>query len=140
MPIHPSPTGDPAYSQNLPRTPESARAARHLVSSALHVWGLEACEDTAWLVVTELMANAAQHAHMDLVRVTVTRRGPDRVRIAVVDRSRTMPRLRTGEDSDEHGRGLTLIDALCTGWDVDPLRCGKRVWAEVTAPEAMSGE
>ncbi|MFF4391419.1 ATP-binding protein [Streptomyces sp. NPDC001552] len=131
MPIEPSPTGDPAYSLNLPRTPESAHAARHLVSSALDVWGLGDFEDAAWLVVTELMANAAMHAHLDLVRVTVTCRGPRRVRIAVVDRSRRMPERHKAADGDEHGRGLAIVEALSLAWDVDRLPWGKRVWADL---------
>ncbi len=136
MPIQPSPTGDPAYSENLPRTPESAHAARHLASSALHVWGLDEIEYSAWLVVSELMANAAMHAHHDLVRVTVTLLEPRRVRIAVVDRSRTMPERHKADDGDEHGRGLAIVEALCDVWDVDRLPWGKRVWGELTAPEA----
>ncbi|MFF4292066.1 ATP-binding protein [Streptomyces vinaceus] len=136
MAIQPSPIGDPAYSDNFPRIPESAHAARHLVASALHVWGLDRLVDSAGLVVTELVANAALHARQDTVEVTVTLRAPDLVRVAVADRSRKMPELHKAADGDEHGRGLTIVDALCDGrWDVDRLRSGKRVWAELLAPE-----
>ncbi|KPI33245.1 hypothetical protein OV450_1333 [Actinobacteria bacterium OV450] len=140
MPIQPAPIGDPAYSETLPRTAESVRDARQLVLSALHVWGLDSYEDSALLVVTELVANAVVHAQHAQVRVTVTLCGPRRVRIAVVDRSLRMPERCKAEAGDERGRGLEIVEALADVWDVDRLRRGKRVWAELTAPEASPDE
>lgn len=128
--------GRPAYTECLPRIPESARTARRLVSWALHVWGLEAVEDSAQLVVTELMANAVAHARMSMVRVTVSRMSETQVRVAVVDRSRDMPKPLAVSLNHEWGRGLTIVDALCEGrWGTAPQRWGKSVWAELTAKE-----
>lgn len=134
MAIEPSCIGEPAYRQNLPRRPESARDARRLVTSALHVWGLEAVQDSALLVVAELVANAVVHARKERVIVSVTLRWPLTVRVAVVDLSRVRPeRHKAGED-DEGGRGLELVEALCDGrWGVEPLRWDKRVWADLDA-------
>ncbi|MFJ6659651.1 ATP-binding protein [Streptomyces sp. NPDC091377] len=127
--------GRPAYSRNLPRIPESASKARSMVTTAVLTWGLKELVDPARLVVTELVANAANHARMDTILVTATLRAPDAVRISVVDRSRTMPQRRNAADDDEQGRGLELIDALSGGlWGVDALLWGKRVWADLEAP------
>lgn len=124
--------GRTVYTESLRRAPESVRSARRLVSSALRVWGLEQLEDTAWIVVTELMSNAVVHARLSTVRVTVTRRGERVVRIAVVDRSRRVPQSQAPDLDDESGRGLAIVAALCSGrWGVTPLRRGKCVWADV---------
>ncbi|MFG2722807.1 ATP-binding protein [Streptomyces sp. NPDC048416] len=130
--VLPSPTDEPVYSQNLPRTPEAAHHARRLVRSVLRRWGLDDLEEEAELVAVELMSNAARHARFDSVRLTVTRSGEHRVSVAVTDRSRVMPHLAAAGDDDEGGRGLAIVDALSSGrWGADPLGWGKRVWAEL---------
>ncbi|WP_434593211.1 ATP-binding protein [Streptomyces sp. A5-4] len=132
--------GNPAYTETLPRLPESACRARHLVTSALVIWGLEEAEDAAVLVMSELVSNAVAHARRDLIRVTVTRQGPRHVQVSVVDHSQLAPKPRPAGDGDEDGRGLALIAALTDGrWGVDPLRWGKRVWADLVAPPAPKG-
>ncbi|MEU0991472.1 ATP-binding protein [Streptomyces sp. NPDC005953] len=126
--------GRSAYAQSLRRAPESVRAARRLVSAALRAWGLEELEDTAWVVVSELMSNAVVHARLRTVRVTVTLLDEGVVRVAVVDRSRQVPRVKAADVDDESGRGLAMVAALsCGRWGVDPLRWGKRVWADLEA-------
>jgi anti-sigma regulatory factor (Ser/Thr protein kinase) len=127
----PSATGFPAYSETMPRVPESAAKARRLVTSSLRVWHLEGAEDAAWLVVSELVTNTVVHARLDCVRVTVSRIDEHMVRITVVDRSHAMPQVRDAGLCEESGRGLALIDALSADWGVDPLPWGKRVWADV---------
>ncbi|MEU4683876.1 ATP-binding protein [Streptomyces xinghaiensis] len=134
-------SGRPAYTATLPRTAESAPAARQLVSSALRVWDLEELEHAAHIVVTELVSNAAAHARRQSIRVTVTRLDRLRARVAVVDMSRELPRPRPAEADDESGRGLTLVAALSGGcWGVAPLPWGKRVWADLAADEEGPGE
>lgn len=128
--------GAPAYTQTLPRAPGSVRAARLMVSSALRVWGLEALDDAARLVASELLSNAVVHGRMASVRVTVTRLGPRSVRVAVVDRSKATPKQRMAGPEEEDGRGLALVSAVTGGrWGVEPLRWGKRVWADLDLPE-----
>ncbi|WP_343070582.1 ATP-binding protein [Streptomyces bathyalis] len=126
-----SATGVPSYSETLPRVPESVAKARRLVSSSLRVWHLEGAEDTARLVVSELVTNTVAHTRLDCVRVTISRVDEHLVRVAVTDRSQNMPEGREAGLDDESGRGLALVDALSTDWGVDPLRWGKRVWADV---------
>ncbi|MFI1956125.1 ATP-binding protein [Streptomyces xinghaiensis] len=128
--------GRPACAETLPRVPESARAARHLVSSMLRAWGLEELELAAHIVVTELVSNAVVHARQSSVRVTVSRLDRLEVQLAVVDMSRDLPRSRTAGAEEESGRGLALVAALTDGrWGADPLPWGKRVWARLAAGE-----
>ncbi|MFC8566828.1 ATP-binding protein [Streptomyces sp. NPDC057245] len=122
----------PAYSQSLPRTAASAARARRLVGLALEVWGLTGVRDAAELVVSELLANAVQHARRETVRVIVTRLAANEVRVAVVDLSRERHVLRTADAAQESGRGLEIVEALSLGrWGVDPMPWGKRVWADL---------
>ncbi|MGA4941122.1 ATP-binding protein [Streptomyces cinereoruber] len=126
------PTGHPGYSQTLPREPQSAIAARRLVRAALIVWGLESLIDNATLVVTELVSNAVDHSRLPSIRVLVSRPSANGIRVGVVDRSRTVPVLRTDSNGDQvRGRGLVLVDALTEQWGTELYRCGKQVWAEL---------
>ncbi|MFI9026281.1 ATP-binding protein [Streptomyces sp. NPDC053560] len=127
----PSATGSPAYSEMLPRVPESAAEARRLVTSALRVWHLEAAEFPAQIVISELFNNTVQHARLDRVRVTISRVDTHLVRLAVIDRSHAMPEAREAGLDEENGRGLELVAALTKEWGTDLLRWGKRVWADL---------
>lgn len=130
----------PAYTETLPRAPESARYARRLVDLALAVWGMGELRDAAEIVVSELLTNAVLHARRASVRVTVTRMSDNRARVSVVDLSRTRPKRRAAGSTEESGRGLEIVDALSHGqWGVDSTRWGKRVWADL-APEETPGE
>lgn len=127
------PTGHPGYSETLPCEAESAETARRLVRTALAAWGLEHVAEDGALVVTELVANAVNHTGGHCIRVLVARTGDDLVRVGVVDKSRSMPRLQHPTDTEVHGRGLTLVDALTTRWGTELKRWGKCVWAELKA-------
>ncbi|MCQ0023456.1 ATP-binding protein [Streptomyces somaliensis DSM 40738] len=134
--------GKPAFTECLPRRAESAGAARRLVDRALRLWGLEVVTDSAQLVVTELVANAVNHGRRDTIRVTASRVDRSVVQVAVVDLSRILPALllRPVVDLAESGRGLLIVEALCPGrWGVEPLRWGKRVWANLDADAEAPG-
>ncbi|MEE1927939.1 ATP-binding protein [Streptomyces sp. TRM 70351] len=127
--------GRPAFTECLPRRAESAKTARGLVDRALHLWGLEALTDSAQLVVTELVANAVNHGRRETIRVSASRLDQAVVQVSVADLSRKVPALslRPVADLAESGRGLLLVNALCPRWGVEPLRWGKRVWADLDA-------
>ena len=76
------------------------------------------------------MTNAVVHggAPVELVlRVS----GP-RVRVEVVDAGVRMPALRHTSPSDDHGRGLMLVDSLARAWGIEAVAdAGKQVWCEV---------
>ncbi|MFE4594556.1 ATP-binding protein [Streptomyces laurentii] len=128
------PTGHPAYSQTLPREPQSAAVARKLVGTALAVWELDSLIDDAAVVITELVSNAVAHGRLASIRVIVARLSATRVRLSVVDRSTNAPMMRTDSNGDQlRGRGLVLVDALAAAWGTEPYRWGKQVWAELDA-------
>ncbi|MFE7073463.1 ATP-binding protein [Streptomyces sp. NPDC057620] len=136
----PRPTGHPGYSQTLERVPESAGAARSLVRTALAAWQQDGLIEDALCVITELVSNAVDHACCSVIRVVVTRPADDRVLLAVVDRSRDLPRTGTDRDAERlRGRGLVLVDALSDRWGTEPHRWGKTVWAELSGEPAAGG-
>ncbi|MEU1364927.1 ATP-binding protein [Streptomyces sp. NPDC005803] len=125
------PTGHPGYSQTLPREPESASTARRLTDAALSCWGLDELAEDSALIVTELVANAVQHARRDFLRVVVERTDARTVRVAVADFSQAWPVEREAGDGDEGGRGLLLVAALAADWGTDERSWGKIVWADL---------
>ncbi|MEU3190810.1 ATP-binding protein [Streptomyces sp. NPDC006992] len=127
--------GHPGYSRTLSRALSSAATARRLTYTALSCWGLDELADDAALVVSELVANAVQHARRESIRVVVERTGVRSVRVAVADFSRARPVAREVGEGDEGGRGLALVGELAVGWGVDERRWGKVVWAELEAGE-----
>ena len=90
---------------------------------------------TTELVVSELVANVVRHA-----------RGPYRLRLLrsrslvceVFDGSLTTPRPRRASWSDEGGRGLQLIAALCDRWGTRNVATGKVIWTEQSLPGRLS--
>ncbi len=133
-------------------TPAAVRVARHWLAGRL------ACAsppvgpdliDTAVLVVSELVTNAVravggdpgypaagQAAGPGRVAVGVAA-GARLVRVEVHDSARApLPPSRRGADTDETGRGLTVVEAvsLCWGWEPGPL--GKVVWCELAVATA----
>lgn len=130
------PLARPHFTRTLPRCPESARAARLLVTAALSTWGLDGIEDAGHLVITELVSNAARHAVKRSLLVSVTLLDAGLVRIAVVDLSEVPPELRCAGPDALDGRGLAIVDEVSHHrWGVEPMRWGcrrgKRVWADL---------
>ncbi|WP_461007731.1 ATP-binding protein [Streptomyces capparidis] len=128
-------TGCPGYSETLPSEDESACRARQLVAAALNTWGLGCLIDDAVLIVAELVTNAVRHSDRGPLRVSVKRPEPRRVRVAVSDKSRSVPTLRAPFDDEESGRGLLIVGAVADRWGTDLRRWGKVVWAELVAGE-----
>lgn len=126
--------GLPTFTRTLPRARESAADARRLVGQLLDVWELGDLADDAALILDELVANSADHARGNSIRVTVVRQEHAVVRLAVVDLDRTKPRVVCTAPDAEGGRGLRLVEALSRQWGVDLLPWGKRTWAELGAP------
>jgi DNA-binding NarL/FixJ family response regulator len=118
---------------DLPRALTSAALARRFVSETLDSWHLEPLLDAALLVTSELAANAVTHADSAFrVQLSVT---PKALRIDVVDYGAGAPEPQPPSTSEEHGRGLHLIDAMTTAWGIeDTPDAGKVVWAELMLP------
>jgi anti-sigma regulatory factor (Ser/Thr protein kinase) len=109
--------------------PISARAARQLIEAALTRWGDDDSTEVAALLTTELVTNAIVHARTDFALRVATDQG--RLRVEVSDSSHDPPRLIPIGETEEHGRGLHLVDALSASWGVDWTAGGKVVWFEL---------
>jgi hypothetical protein len=86
---------------------------------------------TTEIVAGELVANVVRHA-----------KGPVRLRLLhsrtlvceVFDGSLTTPRIRRAAWTDEGGRGLQMIAALCDRWGARYMTEGKCIWTEQYLP------
>jgi len=120
----------------LPPTPASASMARMLVADACPAWALPHLLFAGQLVASELVTNAVAHARTELL-VTVARRGRG-LYLAVRDGSPDRPPLVAptsagAECTDEHGRGLWIVQQVASAWGAVPTHdaAGKVVWASI---------
>ncbi|MFD8386549.1 ATP-binding protein [Streptomyces sp. NPDC059679] len=133
----PRSTGHPGYTLNGLRALETAEEGRSLARVALAAWGLADEAETAALVMSELVANAARHARGRTIRMTINRPADDRVYVAVIDRAPLqLPQLRTPGPDAVQGRGLLLVSAVSHRWGWEYMGTGtrpwgKRVWCEL---------
>ncbi|WP_323809166.1 ATP-binding protein [Kitasatospora acidiphila] len=118
---------------HLPYEPQSARAARQLIRSALRGWGLPDLVEAAELIVSELVGNAVKTGCRQHMTVAIHRTTEAGVRISVRDGSRAMPVLVQDRcDDAEGGRGLALVNHLTRGrWGAELLPFGKVVHADL---------
>jgi anti-sigma regulatory factor (Ser/Thr protein kinase) len=118
----------------LPADATAPRQARTVLAAAVAEWGLDddLYEDAA-MVVTELVANAVDHARTpSTLTVRLEEQG---LRIGVRDGRRgPPPRPRPVDPTAPRGRGLQMIDALATSWGVTEDVDGKTVWAVLPLP------
>ncbi|MEV7678896.1 ATP-binding protein [Streptomyces sp. NPDC088341] len=125
--------------------PSCVGLARMELRKVLANWGLSELEDSASLVVSELLANAVRHGRISSGREIETRYLPrlGAVRIEVYDSSPCRPAVRSLDPDALDGRGLILVAALADAWGVgvrDDGAPGKVVWAELVLPVGPPGE
>ncbi|RZU50711.1 hypothetical protein EV385_2491 [Krasilnikovia cinnamomea] len=111
------------------------------VGVACTTWRLPALSRPVTAVLTELVANAIEHArtHID---VAVTRH-PTGLHVAVQDHDRrypSLPRDVAGDPGDpaRRGYGLRLVHSTTAAWGALPTRTGKIVWATLTAAQGVT--
>jgi len=115
----------------LPAENHSVRLARHAAHVMLGVWRLAYVEESAVLIVSELVTNAVRHAagtgavEVDLHATRTW------LRIEIQDGDRCWPRPRIPARFEESGFGFVLVDALASKWGVRETAAGKAVWAEL---------
>ncbi|MFE3248961.1 ATP-binding protein [Streptomyces sp. NPDC059209] len=117
------------------RHPRCVGLARWELRKALERWGLTGLEESAVLVLSELLTNAGRHARVSPGREIETRyvRLADSLRIEVHDAAPERPDKREPAAEDCGGRGLVLVEALADSWGVkDRHGPGKAVWAELS--------
>jgi anti-sigma regulatory factor (Ser/Thr protein kinase) len=120
------------------RHPRCVALARSQVRKAVAGWGLAGIEESAALVVSELVTNAVVHARVPRGREILTRfvRQDDGVRVEVHDASEERPVPRAPDD--EGGFGLVLVGELADRWGVaERGGIGKCVWAVLTTGEGV---
>lgn len=120
---------------SLPETVQAPALARRIVESVLTDWMIGGeCVECARLLVSELVTNAVTHGD-GLVGLSLSRegrsKGPLVLHIEVTDGSSARARGRQAAGSDEHGRGLALVDMLANRWGQDVHPGGKKVWCDV---------
>ncbi|MDI6099325.1 ATP-binding protein [Actinoplanes sp. NEAU-A12] len=119
----------------LPARPDSVPAARHLVTQACGVWDLPHLLEDTLLIVSELAANAVQHAGTDFIVTTIC--GVSGLHVAVRDGAGRFPYPGKPASTSspgplaERGRGLLLVHAAAVAWGAMPTLGGKVVWATV---------
>lgn len=120
------------------RHPRCVALARLELRKALARWGMGALEDSATLVLSELLTNAGRHARVSPGREIETRYVPapgGGLRIEVHDASGDRPVRRVAGPDAHDGRGLVLVDALADSWGVSERNGpGKVVWAQLALP------
>ncbi|MFE9250500.1 ATP-binding protein [Streptomyces sp. NPDC007088] len=115
----------------LPRTPASARWARHMTrdfldggpnGAASGAAGSRSRAEDAELVVSELVANAAEHGRSACRLRLRARTG--RLVVEVHDDGDLLPVTLPGSTVAERGRGMTLVHALADRVTISPGRGG----------------
>lgn len=129
--------GDLQIRLELPGAPTSVRSARRLVVDALRSWDLEHLEESAVLLVSELVTNSVLHARTDLS--VEMQRTAQVVRVVVRDGSRRRPQQRSREVTAATGRGLGLLDAVAWRWGCDNAAApyAKAVWFELPVDRVL---
>jgi anti-sigma regulatory factor (Ser/Thr protein kinase) len=107
---------------------QACGAARRFVYYAADQWLGQARLADVLTVVTELVANAANHAHTPMVLNLVP--SGDHVLVELYDGSTVAPARVEGVGA-ETGLGLRIVDGVAQRWGVDLRPDGKVVWAEV---------
>ena len=84
--------------------------------------------DDALLCISEAVTNAVLHARTP-IEVIVIDSGAW-VRVEVRDGSPLLPEHRMVDETSPTGRGVHLLDRLCSRWGVEVEPAGKTVWLE----------
>jgi anti-anti-sigma regulatory factor/anti-sigma regulatory factor (Ser/Thr protein kinase) len=118
--------------ERLAPSVHAPRAARELVAEACHDWGLPETAIAAEVIASELVTNAVRHAGTAMeLRVTLR---DQQLRVSVRDGVESLARMQTPTESDDHGRGLLIVDSIASAWGNVPVGEGKVVWASVRVP------
>jgi anti-sigma regulatory factor (Ser/Thr protein kinase) len=116
---------------DLPPSPTSVPAARHLLLELLRAWDVPQDRDDAALLVTELVANVIDHVQGEASLTLEMTVSDGWLRIAVADGSSVRPVVRELMHDRPRGRGLLLVKTIADRWGSEEHRGGKRVWFEL---------
>jgi serine/threonine-protein kinase RsbW len=118
----------------LPAAGRAAALARQATREVLAAWRLAHLEETAVLLVSELVTNSVRHARtggpVQALRLESTGAW---LRIEVHDADPRWPQPGTPTGLEESGFGFVLVNALADRWGVCQTATGKAVWAELAS-------
>jgi two-component sensor histidine kinase len=99
--------------------------------------GLRHLDETATLLVSELVGNAVRHASTDGSRLELRLEAAGNwLRIEVSDCDPRPPQPRAPSGLEESGFGFVLVEALADKWGVRKTATGKAVWIELATEQA----
>jgi serine/threonine-protein kinase RsbW len=125
----------------LADAPQAVGLARQATHDALAAWRMAGLEETAVLLVSELVTNAVRHARTGgSALVLRLETGGTWLRIEVHDADPRWPQPRTPDKFDGSGFGFVLIEALADKWGVREATIGKAVWVELDTRPAGGPE
>jgi anti-sigma regulatory factor (Ser/Thr protein kinase) len=122
------------FAIRLPSDPSSARAARVFTDESLASTGFAGDRSVVALLTSELVTNAIRHVGGDIDLSMQVERGD--VTVHVNDRDQHhWPTVGAAHQGPGGGRGMAVVNALCTTWGVEPMPGqGKSVWFTVAGP------
>src|ERR1022692_3011246 len=121
-----------AWRITLPPVGPADGRARRATSDLLAAWGIGHLEETATLLVSELVGNAVRHASVSGLPLELRLETAGTwLRIEVLDADPRPPQPRTPAELDESGFGFVLVEALADKWGVSLASTGKTVWVEL---------
>jgi len=115
----------------LPASGRPVRLARQVTCEVLTAWRLAHVEETAVLLVSELVTNAVRDARSTDAITMELEAVRTRLRVEVYRCRPGLAAPRTPGGFDESGFGSVLIDSLADKWGVRESVTGKAVWAEL---------
>ena len=113
----------------LDQVPASVPEARQFVRKCCRDWGFADPDESAALIVSELVTNALRHATGPIILFLGRR--VDRMVMSVEDGSPYPAEVDVRGPLAESGRGMLLVESLAASWGESELPTGKRVWAEL---------
>ena len=124
----------------LPVSEHSVRLARRVARTVLAAWQLQDTQETAVLLLSELVMNAIQHARETETIVVELEAVKTCLRIEIASQDPRWLQPRTPDESGESGFDFLLLDALASKWGVRQTAAGRAVWAELEPPQAAEPE
>ena len=122
------------------RCSRSSETQFNTFDAILNAWSLQPLVYQAQLVASELVTNAFQHAPgTDSFELQVSLGHGENLRIALADGSAIKPTIAELDHERRTGRGMRIVQAICTRWGSDQHQGGKRVWAELAVPPPADG-
>jgi anti-sigma regulatory factor (Ser/Thr protein kinase) len=132
-----SPDGYPAVCWDIPRDPRILADIRRMVRQTLSTWQLADAGDLTddiVLATTEVLSNAVLYG-VPPIQFKLRVSG-ETLCAEITDHGTGRPELMADGQDSEHGRGLTIVEALCDEWGVLPSQEGsaKTVWFRKKCP------